>query len=702
VPILKRKKNKQITEKKKQLDSNISTLKVKDFATNTLSKFWDIVSPDGFGIKDREVDYFIINQSLGNTIFARPFHIPSEGYPMNLNTGWLQTLTDQGELDVMVDINKLTKKEAVKTYERQIKSLEASLIVQNVRGSRETKNDLLTKIADLTRAMEEVQMDLNDSFYIGVNGVLYAESLKELNIQSNQLEDEMANKIFKISPTFHRVKKGYQSVTPLSRNQVPESLRNFTRQSLSTLAPFISGAGLYNGGIPIGVNKITGQKEFFNAFGTEKYRPKNYNMAIFGLAGSGKSLAMKLLMARETVGMGVYTRQIDVEGEFVDATRELGGINITLSEEGDIIINPLDINPSLIPVEDMLEGNDLDEELKALEASDDREVIEKDGKKYVHFVPIREKINEVLDFFDILARGKNQEKEGLDVFEIAYLEEAITYLYREDKRFKFTTHPNSLYIDGSKKINDNIVQGRAKKAMPTLSDVYAYLVDKFSQEPEAKKLITTIRPFLRDQSKPIFDGQTYFGKNIDTDLKKARIVNYNLKHMEEGFLRPIAYHVILSHLWEDFAKAPELMFVPKIINCDELAQFIKNKQTVNFCEKVARRIRKRWGGFRIASQDFVVVANSPEARAILQNTTTFMFFEQNKIDLKALKETFNLSQGEIDIINNSPAEGECIFKQGTSSVWMRTDPSPGEMLFVESNKAVLEQYKKQLRRSSIS
>ncbi|MEB2301603.1 DUF87 domain-containing protein [Lysinibacillus xylanilyticus] len=699
VQILKKKRQSNTQPQKSKFEQ---TLKIKDYATDTISKFWDLVSPDGLGIKDRKVDYFIINQSLGNTVYARPFHIPSEGYPILLSTGWFQTLINQGEVDVMLDTYKLTKQEAVKTYERQIRSLQSSMVVQRVRGSLETINDLKTKIADLTRAMEEVQMDLTDSFYIGVNGVIYADSLKELNSLSNRLEDEMANKMIKVSPTFQRVKKGFQSVTPIYRNQIPESMRNFNRQALATVAPFISGAGFYNGGIPIGINKITGQKEFFNAFGSEKFRPKNYNMAIFGLAGSGKSLAMKLLMARETVGMGVYTRQIDVEGEFVDTTRKLGGINITLSEEGEMRINPLDISASLVPVEDMLDGNDPDEELKLLEASDDREVIEKDENKYVHFVPIREKINEVLDFFDILKRGKEQENPGLDVFELAYLEEAITFLYREDERFKFTTHPDSLYKFGSQKVGDDIVQGRVKKEMPTLSDVYAYLVEKFSSEPEAKKIIKTIRPFLRDASKPIFDGQTYFGRNIDTDLKKARIVNFNLKHMEEGFLRPIAYHVILSHLWEDFAKAPELMFVPKIINCDELAQFIKNKQTVLFAEKLARRIRKRHGGFRIASQDFVVVANSPEARAILQNTTTFMFFEQNKIDLKLLKETFNLSQGEIDIINNAPVEGECIFKQGTSSVWMRTDPSPGEMLFVESNKAVLAQYKKQLKRSSIS
>ncbi|RKJ74445.1 hypothetical protein D7X33_19400, partial [Butyricicoccus sp. 1XD8-22] len=296
-------------------------------------------------------------------------------------------------------------------------------------------------------------------------------------------------------------------------------------------------------------------------------------------------------MARETVGMGVYTRQIDVEGEFLEITRLLGGINITLSEESDIRLNPLDVNVSLIPIEDALEGNDIDEELAELEESDEKEIIERDGKTYVQFVPIREKINEVLDFFDIIMRGKNQENSGLNVYESNYLEQTLNYLYKEDPRFQFSTHPSSLYRIGADQKDGVIIQEKVKKDMPILSDVYDYLITHFKTEVEAKRLIHAIRPFLKDASKPIFDGQTYFGKGVPTDLNKARIVNFNLKHMEEGFLRPIAYHVILNYLWEDFAKAPEMIYKKKIINADEFWTLIENEQTVSFAEKLARRCR---------------------------------------------------------------------------------------------------------------
>lgn len=660
--------------------------------------FWNIISPDGLGIAQREDDFFTIKQSLGTLTYGRPFYIPPSGYPRKLQTTWLQKIINAGEVDVMIDIHKLKKNDALKMYQRQLTILDSNLTVQHRRGNKQVIQDTQTKMADINQLMEEVQLGYNDAYYVGVNGIIYGDSLKDLNNKSDFLEDEMAGHSFKLIPTYGRIKKGIRSVSPFSRNEIPESLRNMDRRSLVTLAPFISGSGRFNGGIPIGINRITGQKEFFNAFGTEENRPKNMNMAIFGLAGSGKSVAMKLLLARETVGLGVFTRLIDVEGEFVDITRLLGGVNITLSEESDMRINPLEISPSLIPIEEAIEGNDIDEELAELEESDDKEIIEKDGKTYVQFVPIKEKINEILDFFDIISRGKNQDNRGLNVYESAYLEEAIKYLYTEDPRFQFTTHPSSLYREGANEVNGFIVQERVKKEMPTLTDVYEYLVQHFKSEPEAKHIIHAIRPFLRDSSKPIFDGQTYFGKNVPTDLNKSRIVNFNLKHMEEGFLRPVAYHVILNYLWEDFAKAPELMYVPKIIDADEFATLVDNEQTVAFAEKLTRRIRKRHGGFRIASQDFVKVARSPKARAILQNTQTYLLFEQNKIDLKELEETFNLSKGELNIIVNNTAKGEGLLKQGNSSVWLRTDPSEGEMLYVESNKAVLEERKKKMRR----
>lgn len=103
---------------------------------------------------------------------------------------------------------------------------------------------------------------------------------------------------------------------------------------------------------------------------------------------------------------------------------------------------------------------------------------------------------------------------------------------------------------------------------------------------------------------------------------------------------------------------------------------------------MARRCRKRNTSFRIASQDFVKIVDNPTARGVLQNTETFFFMKQNKIDLKRVQENFDLSNGELSILFNNPEIGEGILRVGKSSVRLKTDPSAEELEFIESNAAI--------------
>lgn len=656
---------------------------------NMKADIWDVIAPEGIGITKQSDDFGVMKQSLGTKTYFRPFYITRDGYPRKLQTNWLYPLLSSGEVDVMIDIHKIPKKDAIRMLQKQDTIVKSNLNFQLKRGNQESVKDNETKIMDIDLLMNEIQFSENDSYHVAVNGILYGESERDLDKYSEYAEDELSSQFIKIVSAWGRVKKGLRTVSPLLTNQIPDSLRNMDRRSLATFAPFISGSGKFNGGIPIGVNKTTGQKEFYNAFGTPENRPDNYNMAIFGVSGSGKSIALKLLLSRETAGMGIYSRLIDVEGEFVRITNRLGGTSINLHEESNIRINPLSINVTSIPY------SEDDEELDYLENLDEREIIEKNGQQYIQFVPIREKINESIDFFDIILRGKNQEEEGINVFERNFIEQTMKYLYMEDERFLFTTHPASLYEEKPKEVNGKLIQTKVKKAEPILSDVFNHILENYSDDPRSERILAALKPFLSDGSKPIFDGQTYFGKDVDIDIHRTRLVNFNISQMEEGFLRPIAYHVILNYVWEYFIKNTDNELIKKIVYADEFWTLVDNDQTVSFAEKVARRARKRNAGFRIASQDFVRILESKKARGVLQNTNAFLFLKQNKIDLKLIKENFELSQGEINKLFQNPDKGEGILRIGKSSVWLQTDPSREELLFIESNNAVLSEAKKQ-------
>ncbi|WP_214484561.1 DUF87 domain-containing protein [Bacillus sp. SM2101] len=642
---------------------------------------WDLISPNGITIKDE--DKGVIKQTLGSRTFFRPLFIPREGYPRKLQTDWINSMLSSGEIDVLVDIHKVKKTHAIRSLQKQMTMLQSNLSWQNKRGNIDAINEYKTKIMDTEVLMDEIQFSENDMYQVAVLATLYAENEKSLDRFSEALDDEFNGKFFTLAPAYSRVKDGYLSTLPLGKNYLKDAYRNIDRRALSTFSPFISGAGRYIGGVPIGVNKITGQIEFINSFGNDDYRPQNYNMGIFGIPGSGKSLAMKLKIAREMAGGNVWSVIIDPEGEFRRLTRRLGGINLDISEESDIRINPCAINYSDIPLDDKD-----DEELELLMDGDDKEVIERDGRKYLRFVPLREKINELLDFFDIIIRGK--EDHGLDAFERSFVEDAVTKVFLENK--KYTTHPDSLFEDGMEMIDGHIIQGKQKrKREPELMDIYKEIVEANGDNEKAQRLIVSLKPFLRTGSKPIFDGQTYLGRGVTQSLETSRLVNFNISEMEEGFLRPIAYHVLLNYSWEHFAKNSENALKRKFIYADELWQFVDNEQTVSFFERVARRIRKRNGGLVFASQDFVRLLENKKARGIVTSTFTMLFMQQNPIDLKRIKENFSLTDGEIDILFGNPEKGEGILRFGNNRIWLKTNPSDEEFIFIESNEARLQE-----------
>ncbi|PEU18735.1 MULTISPECIES: VirB4 family type IV secretion system protein [unclassified Bacillus (in: firmicutes)] len=677
----KKEKKKTEVEETEEVNSDEETHDEIPTHLENQTTVFDVIAPEGIKI-DAE-DYGVIKQSLGTNTFFRPFYIPRDGYPRMMQTNWLNTLTSAGEVDVMIDIHKESKAKAMRSLDMQMTMLRSNLAFQRTRGNIDQEKDLYAKIQDTNNLMDEIQFNENDSYMVSTMGVAFADSKKELDVLCEYIEDEMQANHFKIASTWNRVKSGLKSVLPLGApNTLQDTYRNIDRRALCTFAPFFSGSGKFNGGVPIGKNKITGQIEFLNSFGSKEYRPPNYNIGVTGISGSGKSLLLKMKMARETALADTYAMNIDPEGEFVKITKRLGGINLNISPESNIIINPCAMSVTELPI------TDKDEELEAIEQYDKKEIVERDGMKYVRFVPVLEKINELLGFFDIIIRGKDFDSSGLNVFQRTMIEDAIREVF--DKH-GITSHPSSLYTDEVKKIDGQLVQSQVRKPEPELKQIYDVLVEHHGDDVKAEELIAAIRPFLRNGSKPLFDGQSNFGRGVETQLNESRVVNFNISQLEEGFLKPIAFHVILNYIWEHWIKNPEHAVKRKVLYVDEMWQFIDYEQTVNFLEKVARRARKRNAGMCWASQDFVRILENVKARGILQSTFSYFFLEQNKIDKKKIEENFNLTAGELDIILNNPGKGEGIFRVGDSSVWIQTDPSEKEMLFIESNEAVLQE-----------
>ncbi|MCT4573801.1 hypothetical protein N3930_43175, partial [Bacillus thuringiensis] len=110
-----------------------------------------------------------------------------------------------------------------------------------------------------------------------------------------------------------------------------------------------------------------------------------------------------------------------------------------------------------------------------------------------------------------------------------------------------------------------LIQSQVRKPEPELKEIYDVIVEHHGDDVKAEELIAAIRPFLRDGSKPLFDGQSHFGRGVETQLNESRVVNFNISHLEEGFLKPIAFHVILNYIWEHWIKSPEHAIKRKVL-----------------------------------------------------------------------------------------------------------------------------------------
>lgn len=636
---------------------------------------WDAIAPDGLHFFKSECfgsqhDYASLQDRLGGARVFRPLYVTRSGWPRKLATGWLREIYGFGDIDTMVHITKAPRRDAIRRLQNLLTILQTNLQAELNRGNIDQISELEARIEDTQTLRDEISFMTNDQFYVSVQAVLYAGDLEQLNTQSMLLEDEMAGRQIQLRSAFHRIFDGWKSVLPLGENHLQDTYRNLDRHALSTLFPFASSELRFAGGIPLGINLQTGNQIFYNAFARHI---NNYNLSVFGVSGSGKSFTIKALTARSVLD-DIRSVLLDPEGEYKGITEFLGGVHIPLKEGSDVVINPCALT---------------------VEVGEERM---SDGTVITHRrVPLDEKINELLAFFDVMIGGENGP--GLNTFESAVMDDCIQKYF---SHMGITDDPDSLYEQRPVKQKGAIFYERIRKPEPEISGIYQTLLkeytyienDQMVADPHAERLIVGIRPYLKGHPRGIFDGQTCLGQGKElSDLDHAPIICFDISQLEEGFLRPLAFHVCLSWTWEYFVKKNRRQ--KKRVVADEAWMLVDHEQTLKFVEKMARRCRKRNTSMTIASQDFHKFARNDRARSVIQNSDSLLLLKQNAMDLPLIEDTFHMSRGEMEIIlAANPGEG--IFRVGPETVWLQVDASEHEIAFLESNPNILSQMEQQL------
>mgnify|MGYP006068575103 FL=1 len=242
----------------------------------------------------------------------------------------------------------------------------------------------------------------------------------------------------------------------------------------------------------------------------------------------------------QQLGCGAFF--IDVEGEYANLTKMLGGKVIKIEQGKSVGLNIFEIEP--------------------------------DTKGNKQFISILDKVAEIRGLLGTICRNYGRSLTGAENTEI---EIVVNQLYAEKG---ITSDVNSLFEKkGGKLDNGKYAIGRIPKKMPTLTDFHK----KLKERKNCIELANILVPFLKGNSLGMFDCESKI-------LSSEDIICFDMSEVEDEFTKLYSSYVILTWVWQKYVLKNRDK--KKIIVCDEAWLFLKYKESADFLVNVARRGRK--------------------------------------------------------------------------------------------------------------
>lgn len=303
----------------------------------------DIVAPPSIELKPNHL-------KVGERM-AKSFFVFS--YPRYLGMAWVSPLVN---LDIPMDlsffVHPMATTELLKRLRKRVTELEAEIAEREEKGYvREPALEMAYQ--DLERLRDRLQSAQERMFKLGVYLTIYADTEKEMREYETTIRQIFEARLIYIKPALYQQKEGFLSCLPygLDRLLIHTTMNT---SPLSSCFPFISFDLSANEGILYGVNLHNNSLVLFDRFTLE-----NANETCFGVAGSGKSYAIKLEILRYLME-GVDVIVVDPENEYQALSDAVGGSFFKISLSSPYRINPLDLPHRLREDEDpgaVLRGN---------------------------------------------------------------------------------------------------------------------------------------------------------------------------------------------------------------------------------------------------------------------------------------------------------------------------------------------------------
>lgn len=535
-------------------------------------------------------------------------------YPTAVDECWLDKIMSIDSAIVVLDIGTLDKKVTVENLNR-------SLSEQATRYSSARKDtermDAHNMYEDISVMYEEISKYANVMKTLTTRIYIPANTKYEADTKIKDTIDDLQPR-FKATVCINETKQDFLNAF-ISYQQQQTSIYSRRGQEIlaSTLAlgnPFHFDAlndplGHYLG------QSATGGTVFWDLFHSDMIR-MSYNFLAVGTMGSGKSTLLKVIMKERAI-RGDFIRVFDVEGEFIQLCKYLGGKVISLDGNSNAKINMFQILP--------LEDNDLS---------------------------YSSNISKIKAIYKYL-------KPNAEDNELELLEKLLSILYIE---YGIIDENSNIIKDIGNMLSDEF---------PTLSD-FVRLIKAIQENTEANaeivrseniKYLSSIELKLENlvtNYKHLFDGYTSFPNIYD-----EQIIVFDLKNLVnlDSTVFDAQLFSAISLVWSNAVakgKMQKELFEKKEIKIEDIIHSLliideshlicnANKITgVLELTKMARQGRKYFAGIGLASQrisDYVPEKVSNEAydelKTLFALTTYRFLMQQDPSDVMRIKEIFH-------------------------------------------------------------
>lgn len=573
---------------------------------------------------------------------------------------FLDDLYNFGDIDTSIYVSPIESEEAVVSLSKLKTNLEVEL---GTAQGNNRRDDMAAKVYEAKRLREEVRDNVNKIYEVATVCTSFSDSERQMDNDATRLKQLMGRRDIGLKNAIYEQEEGYMSNKPLMNNFINE-YHTFDKRSLACTFPFTSSNINHKNGIPIGINMDNGLPIIYDNFARIL---KNYNMVIFAQSGGGKSTFLKMLAARGATFDDIMSISIDLEPEYNDIARTLGGIVVKIANGTDTILNFFHIETDLVK--------------------------NKLTKQYEEVILFDDKIDSVTAILLTMAKGfTGSNDEFYNDITRKIIKDCVKEVYKD---IGITEDPGSLYEEKETILNDDgsIVGGVVLKDMPTLSEWYKTLENraKLNTNNTYVKYYDYLLAVMSEYTKYTNGGFTCFdGQNNVNLSKNIPFINFDVSALNEETQLPLAQHIITDYIWETIVKKNDDGKKIRVI-IDEawrMAKLLNNKpkfpEALNFLEKLFRRSRKKNTSAVVISQQFNEFYND-YTQSIIRNSETKVFLPPDSTSVDDIQKVFHLTQGETHYLKHTKT-GEALFKCGSSSAKLSVDIPNFELAFVETNQ----------------